>query len=299
MAGTLPLVDLSRGLRRWWTKEGGLQDKINGIIAFCNQLSADIDTLVAGVITNELVFSVNIQTEADNAVLDSIAQVQQLAMTTSGKSFTLPDMTANGYDGLQITIKNAGAEAFGLKDNSGAYLITSLAPGQEAIIALVDTLTAAGNWQAAALPPSVILTGAAANDFLQYDGTNLVNKTATQVVAALDLTDAVKSDVTKNLTAGYSATVYDNGTKSTGTFTPDEANGNIQKVVNGGAHTLAPPANDTTLIIQYTNNASAGAITTSGFTRVDGAFTTTNGDDFLCYITKAGTFTHLNIVELQ
>lgn len=98
---------------------------------------------------------------------------------------------------------------------------------------------------------------------------------------------------------GYSSTSYDAGTKSSGTFTPDAANGNLQRAVNGGAHTLAPPSTDTTLIVQYTNNGSAGAITTSGFTKVDGSFTTTNGDDFLCYIARVNSFTHLNIVAMQ
>lgn len=98
---------------------------------------------------------------------------------------------------------------------------------------------------------------------------------------------------------GYSATDYNAGTKSSGTYTPDPANGNFQYAVNGGAHTLAPPAASGSLIVQYTNNGSAGTITTSGFTKVSGSFTTTNGDDFLCYITRLNSFTHLNIVALQ
>jgi len=98
---------------------------------------------------------------------------------------------------------------------------------------------------------------------------------------------------------GFTSTAYDAGTQTTGTFTPAASNGNLQRAVNGGAHTLAPPANDTTIIVQYTNNGSAGAITTSGFTKVDGSFTTTNGDDFMCYITRVNSFTHLNIVAMQ
>lgn len=111
--------------------------------------------------------------------------------------------------------------------------------------------------------------------------------------------DTLKADVADVLTAGFATTPYDFGTKSTGTFTPDEANGNFQYGVNGGAHTLAPPTNNCALILQYTNNGSAGAITTSGFTKVSGAFTTANGDDFFAYITKANGFSHLNIVALQ
>ena len=87
--------------------------------------------------------------------------------------------------------------------------------------------------------------------------------------------DTLKSDTTATLTAGYAQTSYNAGTQSSGTFTPAEANGAMQRCVNGGAFTLAPPTNDTSLHIQMTNNASAGAVTTSGFTIVTGDSLTT------------------------
>ena len=98
---------------------------------------------------------------------------------------------------------------------------------------------------------------------------------------------------------GFSATDFSAGTKSSGTYTPDPASGNFQYAVNGGAHTLAPPATSCTMVIQYTNNGSAGAITTSGFTKVTGAFTTTNGDDFMCFVARLNGFSTLNIVAMQ
>lgn len=112
--------------------------------------------------------------------------------------------------------------------------------------------------------------------------------------------DTVKSNTTATLTAGYAATPVDDGTKSSGTYTPAETTGSMRYIVNGGAFTLAPPTNNTTLIVQITNNASAGAITTSGFTKVTGtAPGTTNGDDFLAYITKINGFSHLHWQALQ
>ncbi|TIW27473.1 MAG: hypothetical protein E5V63_09315 [Mesorhizobium sp.] len=122
-------------------------------------------------------------------------------------------------------------------------------------------------------------------------------------VAALPGT-MLKSDTSANLTAGYTATGYNAGTKTTGTFTPDPANGNLQRYVNGGAHTLAPPSTGggdaCQMTIQMTNNGSAGAITTSGFTKkVGDNFTTTNGDDFMLYITVLNGFSVLNVVALQ
>jgi hypothetical protein len=112
--------------------------------------------------------------------------------------------------------------------------------------------------------------------------------------------DALFADAPDNLTAGYSTTVYDAGTKTSGTFTPDQDNGNIQKAVNNGAHTLAPTTDDCAVIIQYTNAASAGTITTSGFTKVDGdIISTTDGDDFFFYLTKANGFSLLTVKALQ
>lgn len=111
--------------------------------------------------------------------------------------------------------------------------------------------------------------------------------------------DTLKADTADNLTAGFTATPYNAGTKSSGTYTPDAANGNLQYAVNGGAHTLAPMSSSGTVVVQYTNNASAGAVTTSGFDKVSGSFTTTNGDDFMCYLTVVNTFSHLTIVALQ
>ena len=99
---------------------------------------------------------------------------------------------------------------------------------------------------------------------------------------------------------GFSSTTFDLGTNASGTETLDEANGNFQKGVNGGAHTLAPQTNDSTIVIQYTNNASAGTLTVSGFDTVTGdSLTTTNGHDFLMFSTVIGSFQNLNVVALQ
>lgn len=127
--------------------------------------------------------------------------------------------------------------------------------------------------------------------YIRADGTPLLSTT-------------LQSNVSANLTKGYTATGYSAGTKSSGTFTPDPANGNLQYYTNGGAHTLAPPSTGggdaCQITMQVTNNGSAGAITTSGFTKVTGsALTTVNGDDFMFYITVLNGFSVLNVVALQ
>jgi hypothetical protein len=103
-------------------------------------------------------------------------------------------------------------------------------------------------------------------------------------------------------TLAVTTTADDDGTVSTGTYTPTPVGGNMKRIVNGGAFTLAAPteAGDYTLIIQITNNASAGAITLSGFSRsIGNPFTTTNGHDFFVNITKLNGFTLANVVALQ
>jgi hypothetical protein len=120
--------------------------------------------------------------------------------------------------------------------------------------------------------------------------------------------DTLKADTADQLTAGYTETLDDDGTKSSGTYTPDPDTGNTKAIVNGGAFTLDPPTAASGEVIHMqvlvTNNASAGAVTTSNFSLVAGdAFTTTDGDDFLCYIdviNKAGTtFSTLSVRALQ
>jgi hypothetical protein len=116
--------------------------------------------------------------------------------------------------------------------------------------------------------------------------------------------DTVKSDTTANLTAGFSATQFSLGTITSGTVTPAFANGNEQKYTNNGAHTLAPATltagRATSMTVEITNGASAGAITTSGFTKVVGdSFTTTNGHEFKCFIHIGDAGSLLNVVALQ
>jgi hypothetical protein len=105
-----------------------------------------------------------------------------------------------------------------------------------------------------------------------------------------------------SLSGGFTATAVADGTKSSGTYTPDPTTGNMRTIVNGGNFTLAKPtvAGDYTMIVQVTNNASAGTITFSGFSKVDGyPITTTSGDDFLFFITKIGTFCKLTVDAMQ
>lgn len=110
-----------------------------------------------------------------------------------------------------------------------------------------------------------------------------------------------------NLTGGFTATSYGGHggappVVSSGTVTPapGASQSNIQHYTNGGAHTLAPPANPCTVYIEITNNASAGAITASGFDVKDGdSFNTTNGKIFGCSIVKGNAKSRLTVKALN
>ncbi|MCK6452449.1 MAG: hypothetical protein L6R19_16610 [Alphaproteobacteria bacterium] len=103
----------------------------------------------------------------------------------------------------------------------------------------------------------------------------------------------------QNLTGGFTCTSVDQGIKSSGTFTLSMTAGPVQHCVNGGAFALAPPTGHGSLTLDITNNGTAGAITTSGFTKVDGdAFTTTNGHAFRCYVGVGQAGAHLTVKRM-
>tara|TARA_Y100001938_G_scaffold150079_1_gene239520 strand:- start:280 stop:1536 length:1257 start_codon:yes stop_codon:yes gene_type:complete len=117
---------------------------------------------------------------------------------------------------------------------------------------------------------------------------------------AVEGNDVLMASVDDVLSAGFSATADDDGTKSSGTYTPATTGGNYKTIVNGGAFTLAPQTTVSSIVIQVTNNSSAGTVTTSGFTIVTGdSLTTVDGDDFFLFSTVIGSFKHLNVVALQ
>lgn len=70
---------------------------------------------------------------------------------------------------------------------------------------------------------------------------------------------------TATISKGFNLTPYSIGTVSSGTTTPDPANGNYQYLTNGGAFTLAAPASDCAIDILVINGGSSGSITLSGF----------------------------------
>lgn len=137
--------------------------------------------------------------------------------------------------------------------------------------------------------------------------TQKATKTYADAVLATALAadaNMVKDNATSTFTAGQKATATDLGTKSSGTLTPtiDASNGNLQRVINGGAFALAAPSTggDYTIILEIKNNGSAGAISFSGWTKnPDGdAFTTVNNAVFAVTIFKLNAHTWATIKQI-
>lgn len=101
---------------------------------------------------------------------------------------------------------------------------------------------------------------------------------------------------------GFTTPSHSLGTVSSGTVTPDVANGHQQHLTRDGAFTLAAPSADCEVSILVTNGASAGAITFSGFTVGDNTgddLTTTNTHRFMIYIRRVNSIASYSIQALQ
>lgn len=115
------------------------------------------------------------------------------------------------------------------------------------------------------------------------------------------LADTAKLNVEDQvLTGGARVTSKSLGTPTAAsTVTLDPGDRPLQHLTNNAAFTLAPGTNSGSILLEIVNGASAGAITTSGFTKVDGSFTTTSGHKFICSVVRSQNYSYLNIAALQ
>ncbi len=126
-----------------------------------------------------------------------------------------------------------------------------------------------------------------------------VSRVSAGVIAVEGSTVAMLGTADQTLTGGARVTSLGDGTKSSGTYTPDPGDRPLIHITNGGAFTLAPGSNTGSYMLDITNNASAGTITTSGWTKVVGSFTTTSGHKFRCHCSIGNAGSLLVIQALQ
>lgn len=133
----------------------------------------------------------------------------------------------------------------------------------------------------------ILRRGASAWEVLSLGGTGTLLRSNGSDAAWASPTDAnlLQTNVEdQTITGGAAVTSKSLGTISSGTLTLDMGDRPLQHYTRNGSHTLAPGSVTGSIILDITNGASAGAIITSGWTKVAGdPFTTTNGHKFRCY----------------
>jgi len=121
-------------------------------------------------------------------------------------------------------------------------------------------------------------------------------------IATTAFTQTILSTADQTLSGGANVTSDSLGTKSSGTTTIDCGANPLQYLTDGGAFTLAAPANDGSCMVLVTNNGSAGTITFSGFSvgsNTGDAIDTTSGHKFTLSIWRINSVAGYRIAAMQ
>lgn len=187
-------------------------------------------------------------------------------------------------------------------DITGTTAITSIAtlsPGTVVKLHFDGALTLTHHSTDLIIPGGANITTAAGDEaeFVEYATGDWRCTNYSKASIGVNL---VESDKTANLTAGFTTDEYAHGEITTGTVTVSLTVEPVQTLTANGAFTLDPPASGAGHAeIWVTNGASAGAITTSGFTQVTGdTYATTNAKKYLFQIARSSVGSVLNVVEV-
>jgi len=220
----------------------------------------------------------------------------QLAVTYVSGSGSLT--AADSVYLVPYRVGNAGTNGSnGAVAVSGTPTVNQFANWTDATTIKGTSITGLVKGNGASAPTAAV----AGTDYIAATTGSAIQKASSGgLTAATAGTDYLDKGTTSLLTAGFTATSYSLGTVTTGTVTPSAANGNFQHLTANGAFTLAPPSATCCIDIEVLNGASAGTITTSGFTKVNGdTYATTNALKFIFHITKTYSYSRLSIEALQ
>lgn len=233
---------------------------------------------------------------AENA-MDDIAAMFAAGTHSSGAAFSYND--AGNAMSLTLTIATLLDQISSTRGTilyRGASGWAALSPGTSGNVLQSGGAGADPSWTAAAA---------------SYTNENAMDAIAAMLAAGShtnitvtynDAGDAMSLAMNTALTGGFKSSSYSLGTVSSGTTTPDPTNGNMQHLTANGAFTLACPTSsgEYTIVIEVVNGASAGTISPSGFTKVNGdTYATTNGNKYLYQITKHKNYSMLTVVSLN
>lgn len=237
--------------------------------------------------------------EARQMIVDvsgALTAARNTVVPTSSKLYCYKNGTSGGY---ATTVKTSGGTGISVPNGKRTMLAcdgTNVVSAIDYILSLTAGTLGVRSSGAAfdlQLASSEVLTANRALSVVLGDAARTLTLSASGTASMLDVEDQA-------LTGGAIVTSKSLGTVSSGTTTPDPGDRPLQHYTNGGAHTLGVSSNAGSIVLDITNNASAGAITTSGFTKVVGdAFTTTNGHKFRCSITIGNGGSLLQVQALQ
>ena len=202
-------------------------------------------------------------TSSTNVVLTAAsAQTQNITMSSSTLSVTLPNATQLTYNNPSFLVRNTGTNAFDITDSTGAVIYAALAANQSVLVWLRDNTTAAGLWSSisnSAVAPAVTYVSSAATTPLSntvWAGSSMCLLNSTQVLYVLSDTTATGSL--------YAAVVTVNGSSNTTVTSVTWVKAGLDPILVAGTNSISCCAINTNQAIVVTTDGMAYSLSFNG-----------------------------------